>query len=155
MKLNHSIKKASVERDIFAAFARRLGEQEFWTSIESKGPPKPDLICQHRTFGAIAFELVAITDPQLAEINAGRKRYCGQGLWTEDPTQRIIRKKLSRKYESEHPIELLIYSDSLVITPDAIIMETAANWLGSKEHPFRRAWFMGESETCKIWQNDA
>ena len=155
MASKQSAVKASAERDVFAHFAMQLGEQELWLSIESKDPPHPDLVCVHRELGPIAFELVAITDPLIASINAGSSKHTGYSFWTSDPTERIIRKKLDRKYETTHPIELLIYSDMLVITHDESIIETTVNWLGSKDHPFRRAWFMGEFKTIPIWQNDA
>ena len=155
MKTTKERIKASIERDVFLTFATRLGERKLWTSVESQDPPQPDLLCTHKSLGTIAFELVAITDPAIAKINADSKKHFGTAFWTSDPTERIIRKKLNKKYKSAYPIELLIYNDFLIVTPDEGIVEIASNWLGSMDHLFRKAWFMGENELRLIWQNDA
>lgn len=146
--------KASSERAVFMKFAEHLGEAELWESVESTQPPMPDLLCVHRVLGPKAFELVAITDPLIARVNAGKAKHGVSQYWTSDPTERIIRKKLGRTYQSEHPIELLIYNDLLVITPDDIIIEIAVNWLGSINHQFRQVWFMSEFEAKSVWKTD-
>lgn len=149
--MSSAIQKAAIEREVFSRFAEMLDQAESWRSVESRNPPEPDLLCLHAERGKVAFELVAITDPLIAEVNAGHRKSLTGSYWTTDPTERIIRKKLGRHYVSEHPIELLLYSDLLVITPDDVIVEIAVTWLGSKDHQFKRAWFMGEHCAQPIW----
>jgi hypothetical protein len=143
--------KASSEQAIFRSFVELLGESSLWHAIESREPPEPDLLCRHETRGLVAFELVSITDPLIAEVNAGIARFGESSFSTSDPTERIIRKKLKRKYETVHPIELLVYNDLLVITPDDAIIETVLSWVGSLSHPFQQVWFMGEHHARSIW----
>jgi hypothetical protein len=143
--------KATIERGVFSRFVEFLEESEMWGAIESRDPPEPDLLCTHAERGRVAFELVAITDPLIAEVNAGYGRSPTGSYSTSDPTERIIRKKLGRRYVSDDPMELLIYNDLLVITPEDIIVEVTVNWLGSKSHQFTRAWFMGEHHAKLIW----
>lgn len=105
------------------------------------------------TRGAVAFELVSITDSKIAQVNAGFVQPGETHFYTSDPSERIIRSKLNKKYISEHRIELLIYTDQLVITPDDVIIPTIRPWIASIEHPFKSVWYMGERETCGLWHD--
>jgi hypothetical protein len=142
--------KEEAERCAFLRFATLINENS-WTSVTNTKPPQPDLLCKHNERGFVAFELVAITDPKIAQVSSG---YVGKGessFYTTDPTERIIRKKLGRSYETPYPIELLVYNDLLTLTPDDVIVEIASNWLDSKDHPFVRAWYMGEFHAIPLW----
>jgi predicted RecB family nuclease len=143
--------KSAAERNAFIRFSQLLGEEEAWLSVESREPPEPDLLCNHASLGAVAFELVAITDPLIAQVNAGFGTSPYGMYSTSDPTERIIRKKLGKSYVTPHKIELLVYNDLLVITPDEMIAELVTRWLNAQKHPFRRAWFMGEHSASCIW----
>lgn len=142
--------KAVAERNTFIRFSQLLGEEEAWLSIESREPPEPDLLCCHAR-GAVAFELVAITDPLIAQVNAGFGTSPYGMYSTSDPTERIIRKKLDKSYITPHQIELLVYNDLLVLTHDDTIIELVTKWLNAKKHPFRKAWYMGERSANCIW----
>lgn len=146
-------RKAAKEREVFKTFVVHLGEQDDWIAIESQPPPEPDLLCRHAQRGLIAFELVAITDPSIAAVNAGFAKEGQAAFTTSDPSERIIRKKLKRRYKTEHPLELLVYNDLLVITPDQAIIDTILPWIGSLDHPFRRVWYMGEHRSRSIWNS--
>lgn len=150
--MSNASQKARDEREAFCRFANLRDESALWLRVESRVPPEPDLLCVHRDRGEVAFELVAITDPVVAEVTARHERSTPNFFWTSDPTERIVRHKLGRRYQSRHSIELLIYNDGLVITPEEVIVEVALCWLGSKDHPFARAWFMGEFEARPFWQ---
>lgn len=134
----------------FRAFVHRT-EDDGWIKVEPMVPPAPDLLCEHMQRGHVAFELVSITDPIIAKVDAGYAPVSVSTFTTSDPSERIIRKKLHRSYEMSHPIELLIYTDGLVITPDDTIIATILPWIGSVEHAFRRVWFMGEHHVASIW----
>jgi len=71
---------------------------------------------------------------------------------TTDPSARIVRNKLSCTYNTAHPIELLVYADGPIITPDDVIISTIRPIFESVDGPYQRAWFMGEHYTCLIWQ---
>lgn len=146
-------KKEEAERNTFLRFAMLLDEPHHWMVVQNRRPPEPDLLCQHGVHGPVAFELVSITDPTIAQIHAGHNP-CGQSAYfTEDPTERIIRKKLERTYQTQHPVELLVYNDLLVVTPDDAIVTKVVQWLSSKSHPFRRAWYMGEQFAKEVWSS--
>ncbi len=140
--------KATNERAAFLLFAKRLGEQNNWSSVSSCEPPEPDLLCVHIANGPIAFELVRITDPNIAKIQAPG----ATAFSTSDPSVRIVRDKLKKQYNTSHPIELLIYSEGQVITPDDVIISTIAPWFDAIAHRFRRIWFMGEKEVLCLWK---
>ena len=152
MALITAEQKAAKEREVFRNFSNFLNETDIWLNIESRNPPEPDLLCQHLSHGYIAFELVAITDPLIARVNAGYAKEGEYSFNTSDPTERIIRKKLKRKYQSTHPIELLAYNDLLVITPEDIIISKILSWADALSHPFQRVWFMGEYNAYCIWE---
>ena len=145
--------KASAERAAFLAFSERMGQGNEWVSVESRQPPEPDLLCVSTIRGAVAFELVSITDPKIAQVNAGFAKPGETHFYTSDPSERIIRSKLKKTYTSPHRIELLVYTDQLVITPDDVIIPTILPWIDSIEHSFKSVWFMGERETRRLWHD--
>lgn len=144
--------KQQNEQRAFARFAKRLGTRDQWLSVESRPEPEPDLLCTHVTDGSIAFELVGLTDPLIAEIQAaGANAYQG-AFSTSDPSERIIRKKLHRSYKtSAGRIELLVYTDGQLVTPDDVIVPTILPWFDAIDHQFQRIWFMGELEARCLW----
>jgi hypothetical protein len=48
-------------------------------------------------------------------------------------------------------VELLVYNDQLVVTPDDAIIATVSKWLDAKDHPFVKAWYMGENVAEEVW----
>lgn len=140
------------EQAAFARFIARLGTNSDWTEVSSRPEPEPDLLCTHVTDGPIAFELVSLTDPSIAQIQAAGARARTAALSTTDPSERIIRSKLHKTYKTGAPyIELLVYTDGQIITPDDAIVPTMLPWFDAVRHPFRRIWFMGEFETRCLW----
>lgn len=77
------------------------------SSIEKRTPPEPDILCAHQTEGKIAFELVELCDPRLANSIAELE---GSYLRTSDPSSLIISKKLRKKYQTNAPVELFGYT---------------------------------------------
>lgn len=144
--------KQQNERETFLRFVERIGTRDQWGSVTSMPEPAPDLQCKHVVYGPIAFELVSLTDPKLAKVQAA-----GRGAWldaffTSDPSRDIVRKKLRKRYESNaRHIELLIYTNGRIVTPDDVIIPVLLPWFDAVSHPFKRVWFMGESETCCLW----
>lgn len=147
--------KAREEREAFQRFVERSKTSHDWLSIESRKPKEPDLLCLHRETGSVAFELVRICDPNIAKILAAGDEAHQIGFFTGDPSERIIRNKLTKTYVTPHPMELLIYSEGVVITPDDVIIPTILPWFNAMSHSFRRAWFMSEMAVRCIWSTDS
>ena len=102
--------------------------------------------------GPIAFELVSLTDPMIAKLNAAGPKFFWGAFSTSDPSERIIRKKLHKSYETTaRRIDLLVYTDGQLITPDDVIVPTILPWFDVIAHQFSCIWFMGEIETRCLW----
>ena len=140
------------EQRVFIQFAERIGTRTDWLSIESRSVPEPDLLCTHRTNGAVAFELVSLTDPTIAELRSAGSEAFSCAFSTRDPSEGIIRKKLHKSYEANTgQIELLAYTEGQLITPDDVIVPTILPWFDTIRHQFKRIWFMGEVEARCLW----
>lgn len=144
--------KQQNEQAAFHRFIERLGMQDKWLSITSRPPPEPDLLCKHTLDGLIAFELVSLTDPAIAKVQASGSKAIKYAFSTSDPSERIIRNKLEKHYSSDATnIELLVYTDGQIITTDDCIIPTVLPLFDAISHPFKRVWFMGEFETRCLW----
>ena len=142
------------EQEIFRRFTKCLGTEMEWLSVESRNPPEPDLLCTHSVLGSIAFELVSLTDPVIAKIQDGGSKANQSVFSTSDPSSRIVREKLHKKYViDKNYIELLVYSEGRLITPDDVIIPTILPLFNSIPHTFKRVWFMGEVKTCCLWSS--
>jgi hypothetical protein len=143
--------RAAHERATFCSFVEWQGARSSWADICSRPEPEPDLLCEHVREGLVAFELVRVVSGDLAAVLAGSGRMGMAAFSTSDPTTKIIRDKLHKRYVTEHPIELLIYREDLVITTDAGIIAAVVPWLDAIPHPFRRVWYMGERVCQCLW----
>lgn len=144
--------KQQNEQAAFAEFVRRMGTESMWLRVCSQPEPAPDLLCTHASDGLIAFELVSLTDPKIAQVQASGSRSWNKAFWTLDESERIIHNKLGKKYtKSASRIELLVYTDGQIITPDDSIIPTVLPIFDAVTHPFKRVWFMGEHTTCCLW----
>ena len=146
--------KQESEQTAFAKFARRMEMESAWLSVSSRPEPEPDLLCVHASDGSIAFELVSLTDPAIAQVQAAGPKSRQDAFSTSDPSERIIRNKLRKKYTtSAKRIELLVYMDGQIITPDDAIIPTIRPWLDATTHPFSCVWFMGQHTTYRLWSD--
>jgi hypothetical protein len=144
--------KGDRELRVFADFVKAAGLRIDLASVEKRLPPEPDLRCTHHDDGSIAFELVEICDPNLAQVFASSVEKIPVYLRTADPSTDIIRKKLRREYRTDLPIELLMYTDGRVITPPDVILPTVKPYLGSWRNVFRRAWLFAEGVAHRVWE---
>jgi hypothetical protein len=72
-------------------------------------------------------------------------------MWTSDPTPEIIRNKLKKTYRADASVDLLIYTDAALVTPDDVILPTLERLLDSHGRgPFRRIYFMGEKICVEV-----
>ena len=108
--------QAEIELAIFRDFIR-LGPLPIDSdSVEKQtGESEPDISCIVLRDGAITFELVEVCDPNLAAMTSRRPVGESSALWTSDPTERIVRQKLRRHYNTCGPVELLCYTRGRVI----------------------------------------
>lgn len=140
--------KFEIEREVFLRFIEIAELPIDAASIEKRLPPEPDLRCIHQAEGEVAFELVEMCDPRVAQaISEESEAY----IRTADPSPLIIAKKLRREYETEVPIELLCYTNNRIITPDSHILLAISPYLRSYRHIFRRAWLLGRKGAYLVW----
>jgi len=145
-------RKQQNEQAVFAEFVRRMEAQGDWLSIDSRPEPEPDLLCIHAEGRPIAFELVSLTDSTIAKVQAAGPKAQQEAFWTSDPSAQINRNKLKKNYttRADH-IELLVYTNGRIITPDDAIIEEIVPWFDARDHPFTRVWFMGECGARCLW----
>ena len=131
--------KSEREIAIFKKFleSRGLGAQA--ESVESRPCPEPDIL-----FEGVAFELVEICAEDLAKAAAEAAK-SGEPEFTlsGDPTQAILRKKSNRRYVTPHPVELLLYTDGRVISPDDMILRKSKRLTRRLKKRFKRVWLLG------------
>jgi hypothetical protein len=143
--------KGAREIEIFSRFVPASKLPFDLNTIEKRQPPEPDILCTHLDDGAVAFELVEICDPNLAEfmstVTEGGVFY----MRTVDPSAQIVRKKLRREYETDYPVELLCYTNGRVITPADVILPTIRPYLASWRSTFRRAWLLSRGVVHHVW----
>lgn len=149
MRTEHT--KGTRETEIFSRFISASKLPIDLNTIEKREPPEPDILCTFLDEGPIAFELVEICDPNLAKLISTVTEGGAYYMRTADPSASIIRKKLRRTYQTDHPIELLCYTDGRVVTPANVILPTIRPYLASWRSPFRRAWLLSRSDVHHVW----
>jgi hypothetical protein len=147
--------KAEGERIVFSLFAKAMD----WLAVEeltqSRPEPEPDILYDG-TFGKIAFELLENCAPDLAENQAFLRKGSGEAMLnTSDPTIDRIRSKFKKSYVTEFPVELLIYTNGRIATPNQMAIERFRSQLNFAHiNPFRRVWYFGkQNEVFLIWEN--
>lgn len=145
--------KGNREMEIFVRFVDISKLPIDLATVEKREPPEPDILCTHRDEGRLAFELVEICDPNLAEFMATVSQGGAYYMRTADPSAKIIRKKLRRKYQTACPIELLCYTDGRAITPANVILPRIRPYLTSWKNTFRRAWLLSRGHAYHVWSS--
>jgi len=152
--------KAARELDVFlgfAEFAAREGLHVRRGSAVNRRPPEPDILGEVEGEGLVAFELVEIVDPTLAEniSVAARKGVPAARAWVGDPTQERLRKKFYATYETSHPMELVMWANPFITPPDVWrpMFEPSLNALRGRSR-FRRIWVVnlgGPTNERGVW----
>jgi hypothetical protein len=144
--------KAARERTIFTRFAQAGRPGIDLSTIESREPPEPDIACATLSGERLAFELAELCPPEIAKaVDDDLKRGGGVSyVPTADPTRAVLLKKLGKRYpQSIGPVDLLLYADGYLVTPDEVALDVIRATLDGAEDglgPFRSVWFLGE--TC-------
>jgi len=132
------------EQATFARFIQRLDSHNEWAGISSRPEPEPHLLCIHLTEGPIAFQLLSLTDPTIAEIQAA-----------PEALDHLIQNTFNKAYDTDAlHIELLLHTGNRITTPDDAIIPILTPLFESMPHPYKRVWFMGEQTTCNLWQTN-
>lgn len=105
---------------------------------------EPDILCKFISGEWIGFELGRLTDPILRQAVNRWEPVNGEYIRTSDPSRQIAEKKLNKKYGVTFPVELLLYKEYPIITPDNVILPTIEPACHIK-HSYSRVWFMGKS----------
>jgi hypothetical protein len=152
--MGNDVAKAAQEKTTFLEFARvaRLGV--IADTVENRPPPEPDIFCMIEGRGPVAFELVDLIDEGLARAVARSVRGPVEGVWYGKSPLEAIREKCAKKYETQHPIELVICTDDLEVE----LLEPPSAWFAAKARrllqrsPFQRVWVVKLTDKQKsVW----
>jgi len=149
--------KVELERWAFDEFARHARLPIRPGSVESRRPPEPDILCEVEGDGPVAYELVELIDPLLAE-NASvavRKGVPAEATWVGDPTRERIEAKLLKSYRAACPVELVAWASPFITPPD-VWQATHAEALRAlaASSQFRRIWVVnlgGPADERGVW----
>jgi hypothetical protein len=139
-------RKATYERGVFERFLDASGVPVKRVSlIQGRAAQnEPDLIGELISGERVGFELGRLIDPILAEAMNRRALESGAYIRTSDPSRAIARKKIKQTYSVPFPVELVLYTEDPIITPDDVIIPTIRP-VCRMRHKYRRVWFMGDS----------
>ena len=148
--------KSDRELRVFREFSRRSSLAIDPSSIVSRVPPEPDILCDVQGEGPVAFELKEICDEDLAETMSALSRRSGMSE-TEEPAYvrlggpgpSILARAKAKRYETCYPIELVFYdAGRVVLFSDAA--QRIRDCFSDGCHQFGRVWYMGRpDETCE------
>jgi hypothetical protein len=151
--LNSEDLKAHRERTVFARFAFGARSDIDRSTIKSRKPPSPDILCVTKFGEQLAFELAELCSPEIAKA-AGDDLKRGGGAtfaWTADPTRAVLVRKLRKTYASDVPVDLLCYADGYLVTPDDAVLDEMREVIGAEGlGPFRSIWFHGEEGAYRV-----
>ncbi len=139
--------KGVAEMAFFSQFISISGLPYHLSTAEKRPTPEPDILCIHDADGPVAFELVELCDSKIAKSIV---KLDPEYIRTSDPSVEIIRKKLTRQYNTAYPIELLAYTNGAIITPVDVIIPSIKEALNS-DHPFRRVWLLSKKAVRNVW----
>jgi hypothetical protein len=144
-EMNKEARKSTYERSVFTAFLERSGLQLDRSSIQTGKAAlrEPDLLCTTLDGKRIGFELARLTDPHLARAMRRRNPENGSYVRTS-PSNGIPRDKFRKTYRVEFPVELLLYTEHPMPTPENVLLPTIEPMCRTR-HRFSKIWFMGRS----------
>lgn len=146
-----------LELKVFAEFGKRSGLRIAPASVAKRSPPEPDIFCEIEGRGGVAFELAALCDQKSAKIMSDLAQQDVPDeipYWRPDSAEaiwRICRSKRNKSYDTQYPIDLLLYAEGVLAPEDVVIsyIESAFHH-GSRLGPFLRVWYMGRlNERCQ------
>lgn len=144
--MNREAQKTLYEREVFGKFLNVSGVDIDRDSIQTGNPNKkePDILCQYTSGKKVGFELGRLVDPNLMRTVNQWEPKNGEYIRTSDPSTFIAQKKIKKTYSVSFPVELLLYKELLIITPDDVILPSIRPACYLK-HQYHRVWYMGSS----------
>lgn len=131
--------KGRIELKVFERFAKLRTPPVVPNTAEKRQPPEADILCTIVGGERVAFEMAEACAPEFAEaLQLGH-----EFAWGNDVSEVTLRKKLSKSYPTEHPVELVLYVGRTALPDDAIeakIKPILAESFGQ----FRCIWFLGD-----------
>jgi hypothetical protein len=135
--------KGRVERKVFERFSKLRVPPVLPGSWEKREPPEPDILCSVHGGEIIAYELTEACAPEFAAAETKALREGSAVAWGNDVSEVTLRKKLSKSYITEYPVELLLYASRTAL-PDDVIQAKIESILANGFGPFRCIWFLGD-----------
>lgn len=141
--MTREAQKAAYERKIFEKFIALAALDINRDSIAGGNATKkePDFLCEYISGEKVGFELGRLIDPNLAQAVNRWEPINGEYIRTRDFSGIIARRKIKQTYSIAFPVELLLYKESPIITPDSVILPTIRP-MCRLNHRYRRIWFM-------------
>lgn len=138
--------KATYEMEVFAAFLKKAPVEIDRSSIRNGDPNlgEPDVVCRSSAGMEVGYELGRLIDPNLAQVVNRWEPQNAEYVRTTDSSSDIARRKIKKSYSVNFPVELLLYKEYPMITPDNVIIPTLEP-VFSVNHTYARVWFMGDS----------
>lgn len=145
--------KAQIELKVFQEFVHLMGLSVDSSSINKYGnESEPDIFCKISD-EEMFFELVEICAEDvviyLSKVHRGKNL---SAIPTHNPTQKILKNKLNKRYKTKIPIELLCYTSARVIPTDEQILEEIRRCACLIDEPYRKIWFLGEKDCYQAWK---
>ena len=163
--MSNDLLKERDERAVFFDFVR-CARLDVGT-VESRDPPEPDIAFECKGAGFVAMELKSLVDQTLRHRTMRQlERHPDEAvlIWhgsvrnEEGTLEGGVIGKLDEiienchKYESEYPIELLLYTEGWhgALPPEDQVIPEIRDRFSNKNHCFRRVWFLDRTrKACK------
>ena len=143
---NHQAVQAEAERAVFREFAKKANLPIDLRSIESREPPEPDILCRGNDGEFIAFELVSLSDPDVAEQVCKREQDPTSAMFVGGANFEAVLRKFENSYKTDAPIELICHVGEFLLTPEEFVLQDLEMVIKKvRAVRFRRVWFMGET----------
>jgi|SRR5678815_3326083 hypothetical protein len=151
--------KEEQERLLLIHFLDRAGLPVNRGSIEKlKGNNMPDFRCRDFEGKQLAFEITIPHSDGLGKLIAdGIKGKAPEVIWTSaEDIKRLLRQKLSKNYNTDFPINLVLSWTNAVVDTDDDMREHLAEVIDRADrNPFAQIWYDGEEDAYCLFGNTA
>lgn len=138
----------------FAALAKLQYQRDYGLATLQKLPtgvegPQPDFECNVAGEGIVRIEVLSLRDSNVVRLVKSLEPAVAS---TTDPALSLIGKKARKHYPHGSPIELLCFSDGLLVSPLDQVLADAASLDVTLKRSFSRAWLLWEGrELHALW----
>jgi len=144
--MTREAKKAAYERVVFEKFLDLTGLEVSRNTVVNGNATQsePDILCEYTNGDKVGFELGRLINPNLAQAVNQWEPKNGEYIRTSDRSGAIAKRKIKKIYSVSFPVELLLYKENPIGTPDNVIIPTIRP-VCYMNHKYHRVWFMGIS----------